>query len=426
MPIKFGRYFPVLSCLFCMTFLQACDSTPPLPACEDSIGCVTVKPGEPAKIGVLQDLSGSSSLVGKEQLKAVQLAVSELVGGFMGHPVEVFAVDGRCSAEGASVAALKLLADPQLLGIVGTTCSSGAVAVVEKVSEAGVVMLSGTNGASSLTTFGNGKGDDWQPGYYRICDNDKIRGEAAAFYAFNELRIRQAATIDDGDAYTSGYTKMFRVAFKRLGGEIVFEGRINKMDKNMGPILNALEESGASTIFFTLFQPEALPLLQQLSEIRELADIPLFSGGLFTDDLIKSLKNAGKELYFIGPELRRVKLIKELSEKYKLAYGTKPLSFHMSYAYDAANMLFDALSEATQRSTDGTILIGRQALRNALYAFSGEGTTGRLKCDEYGDCADPKAVIMQVTDYTHGLEGVKNNVVYVYSEENRDPNRKEQ
>ncbi|HID35019.1 MAG TPA: hypothetical protein EYP25_10745 [Anaerolineae bacterium] len=46
---------------------------------------------------------------------------------------------------------------------------------------------------------------------------------------------------------------------------------------------------------------------------------------------------------------------------------------------------------------DGNLYIGRQALRDALFATEGmKGITGAITCDEYGDCADPQIVINQI------------------------------
>jgi branched-chain amino acid transport system substrate-binding protein len=42
--------------------------------------------------------------------------------------------------------------------------------------------------------------------------------------------------------------------------------------------------------------------------------------------------------------------------------------------------------------------IGRKALRDALYDTKDfQGLTGKLNCDQYGDCADPRIAIYQTT-----------------------------
>jgi branched-chain amino acid transport system substrate-binding protein len=59
-------------------------------------------------------------------------------------------------------------------------------------------------------------------------------------------------------------------------------------------------------------------------------------------------------------------------------------------------LVLDAIEKIAQEGSDGTLLIGRQELRDELYATSGyAGITGSLTCDEYGDCADPKIAVSQ-------------------------------
>ena len=60
-------------------------------------------------------------------------------------------------------------------------------------------------------------------------------------------------------------------------------------------------------------------------------------------------------------------------------------------------MVMDAIEKVAVQGSDGTLLIGRQALRDALYATSGmEGITGTISCDENGDCADPQISVSEV------------------------------
>ena len=61
-------------------------------------------------------------------------------------------------------------------------------------------------------------------------------------------------------------------------------------------------------------------------------------------------------------------------------------------------MIFDAVESVAQKDGEGNTLIGRQALRDALYATSGmEGITGNISCNALGDCADPKIAVNQIT-----------------------------
>jgi len=56
-------------------------------------------------------------------------------------------------------------------------------------------------------------------------------------------------------------------------------------------------------------------------------------------------------------------------------------------------MLFDALEVTSQKAADGTITIGRTALREALFATDGyQGLSGSLSCTPLGECSTSATV----------------------------------
>ncbi len=78
-------------------------------------------------------------------------------------------------------------------------------------------------------------------------------------------------------------------------------------------------------------------------------------------------------------------------------YGEAPLSVFHAHAYDGTNMILAALEAVAVQDEDGTLHIGRKALRDALYATADfEGVTGTLNCNEFGDCADPEIAVNQI------------------------------
>jgi len=81
--------------------------------------------------------------------------------------------------------------------------------------------------------------------------------------------------------------------------------------------------------------------------------------------------------------------------------------------------IFTGVIEAVAvQDADGTLHIGRQALRDALYATTGfEGVSGTLACDEFGDCAATKFDIVRLDDPSAGLDGLRSNVIYTYTPE---------
>jgi branched-chain amino acid transport system substrate-binding protein len=81
-------------------------------------------------------------------------------------------------------------------------------------------------------------------------------------------------------------------------------------------------------------------------------------------------------------------------KKHAAKYGGAPLAPFHAHAYDAATMIFAGIEQVAQKGADGSLLIGRKALRDALFATKDfSGLTGNLTCSPTGDCADPKIAL---------------------------------
>ena len=84
-------------------------------------------------------------------------------------------------------------------------------------------------------------------------------------------------------------------------------------------------------------------------------------------------------------------------EEHQTRYGERPLSAFHAHAYDATNLIIAAIEKVAVVEADGTIHIGRQAMRDAVAATTNfQGLTGTLTCSPNGDCADPKIAVYEV------------------------------
>ena len=407
--------FAVLAASF---LLCACESAPE--PCTDKLGCVDLGPDEPLKLGVIQALSGKVATLGQEQIRGLELALARRGDKVLGHKVQLLIEDTGCNAEGGANAALKVVADPKVLAIFGTTCSGAAASAAEVMSRAGLSMISGNNSAPFLTSIGGHRAPKWQAGYLRTAPNEESSGPTAARFAFEKLGIRKAATINDGDIYTQGLTDGFRQEFEKLGGKIVLEATVNKNDTNMAPVLTTVLNSKAQLVFFPLFQPEGNHVLRQARKMPALAKTVLMSdGSLIEDSFLKDVQAAAIGMYFVGPTPpRKTPELEALEVEYKARYHAAPPTYYYVTAFDAANILFAAIEKAAVKGKGGRLRLGRQALRDALYATAGHaGLSGRLTCDGFGDCAAQSFNVLRLTDLASGVEGLKGNVEFTYAPE---------
>ncbi|MEK7326880.1 MAG: bifunctional serine/threonine-protein kinase/ABC transporter substrate-binding protein, partial [Chloroflexota bacterium] len=119
--------------------------------CTDAIGCVDIAPGAPIHIAYALPISGATAPLGAASKGAIEIAIDDKGGELLGHKIELTGEDTLCNAEGGQAAGTKLAADPTIVGIIGTNCSSEARAAMPQIAGAGMVMISPSNTNPDLT-----------------------------------------------------------------------------------------------------------------------------------------------------------------------------------------------------------------------------------------------------------------------------------
>ncbi len=363
--------------------------------CDDAIGCVEIGPDDPIRVASALVITGPNESLGLDSQYGVEIAIADR-GEIDGHTIELQAEDEGCNAEGGQAAGQKIASDPSIVGVIGTSCSGAGVPMSQIVCAEGIAMISPSNTAPGLTDPGSR-----QSCYFRTAHNDKIQGRAMAEYVYNELGLTKAAAIHDGDPYTEGLASVFRDSFTELGGEIVaFEAEAADAT-NVEPLLTTIAASGPELIYYPVFIPLGSLITKTAKEIDGLEGVVLAAAdGVQSPDFIDASGDAAEGMYVSGPDLGFGNdIYATFLETYQAEYGTEPTAPFHAHAYDATNMLLNAIEAVAQVGDDGSILIGRQALLDELGSTSGmEGITGTITCDENGDCADPKIAVSQVQD----------------------------
>jgi len=365
--------------------------------CTDAIGCVDIPPGDPVRIGYALVIAGPNESLGVDSRRGIEIAIADYDTKVLDHPIELVGEDAMCSAEGGQTALAKLTSDPSLIGIIGTNCSSAGEPASRIASDAGMVLLSPSNTAPSLTNPDLA----WNPGYFRICHSDNIQGAAMAKYVYEELGARTAATIHDGSLYADQLQQVFADTFKELGGTITSQEAVNVGDTDMRPILTTIAADSPDFLYYPIFISEGAQITRQAKEIAGLENTTLAGAdGMYSPDFIEAAGEACEGMYISGPTLAFENPIYDhFLEAHEAEYGEAPLSVFHAYAYDGTMLLLAAVEKVAVQDEDGTLHIGRQALRDALYGTKDfEGITGNLNCDQYGDCADPQIVVNQITN----------------------------
>jgi branched-chain amino acid transport system substrate-binding protein len=356
-------------------------------------GCVEVGADEPINIGVSQVISGADATLGQDQVNGINLALDyrddafdDTNGTVLGHQVKTTVEDDGCSAEGGQAAIQALVADQSVVGIIGTSCSSGALGVGDRLaSEKGVLLFSSSNTNPALTAEGT-----HEPFYARTAHNDRIQGAIVAEFALGELGAKTAATIADESPYTQGLVAAFEANFEEGGGSITGSEQVNSEDTDFKAPLRSLAEGKPDVLYFPIFVAACTLVIKQAAETMPETDRIVSDGCLSSD----TLKNAGPDadgVFASSPDPSGTAsdfYADEFLPAYREAFGSAPLSVFHAHAYDATNILLDAIEAVAIENDDGSLSIPRQALRDEVFATSGyEGVIGTFTCTELGDCA---------------------------------------
>ena len=384
---------------------------------DGSLGTVTVEAGDDIQIRSLNAITGDVAFLGIPNQRGVEQAIADF-GDIHGFSVTIgTGLDDLCSADGGQAAAQTIVADEDVVGVIGTSCSGAATAASPLISEAGMVMISPSNTSPSLTSdLAGTAGDNYHPGYYRTAHNDLFQGAAMAKFVYEELGISAAAAIHDGDPYTQGLAQAFADAFENLGGSVTGFTGVNKEDTDMVPVLTEIAAGSPGAVFFPIFQPAGDFVADQAPGVSGLEGVVLLGADGLQVQTFMELPQADG-MYLSGPDLDYEGNVNQstgaTAEKFLADYesnnGNAPEAPFWAHSYDATTILLEAI-KAASHSHDGNLEIDRAGVREYLDNLSGyEALIGTLTCDDFGDCGAQRITVVQnnSADFDASIKNVK-------------------
>ena len=384
---------------------------------------IVVDEGEQVQIRSLNAITGDVAFLGVPNQNAVEAAIADY-GDINGFEVNMGqGLDDLCSADGGQAAAQTIVADAQIAGVIGTSCSGAATAAAPLIAEAGIVMISGSNTSPALTSDLLGTaGENYNAGYYRTAHNDLYQGAAMAEFVYNDLGYTTAAAMHDGDPYTQGLAQAFSDAFEALGGTMTGFTGVNKEDTDMVPVLTEIAAGAPEALFFPIFQPAGDFVADQAHGVAGLENVQLLAAdGLLNSDYLALSQAEG--MYFSGPDVRFGQNMNESTGKtaaevladYEANHGEAPSAPFWGHNYDATAMLLDAIKNSSSVNDAGQLVIDKAAVRTYLTAIRGySGVIGTINCDDFGDCGSQKITVVLNTDSSDPDAGMS-NVVFEYA-----------
>lgn len=366
----------------------------------DDVGVVKIAKGQPILIGALLVLSGPDLSLGLDASRGAEIAFADHKDMLVGHPIKYLPEDGQCSVEGGQTGATRIASNKQIVGVIGTACSSESRGGSPILWNAGMPQAVTSATAPALTAANRPVG---LQGIVRFVYNDLNAAAAAVKYA-QAMHFTKAATLHDGSLYAEELANAFGKQFKEAGGTIVAAEAIASSDTDVRPVLTRIGTAQPQLLFAPIFTGASAYLTRQVKEVPTMAKVPV----LGTDAVLSPsfLEAAGDSA--IGYRLTGIdndpKLMGsrygDFLAKYKAKFGEDPIGGFHGNGYDAALAMMTAIEKVAKTDAAGDTYIGRKALRDALMATTDlDGITGKLSCDKFGDCG---ASHFAVFEYTSG------------------------
>ena len=344
------------------------------------------------KIATQSPLSGGMSAVGTDIKNGAQLAVEQLSGPLvkLGFKIELAAFDDQGNPDTGVANAKSIVADPEVLAIVGHYNSGVQIPSSEEYHAAGLANISPANTNPKVTERGYAEVN-------RICGRDDVQGAVGAQYAKSK-GIKSAYVLHDKTAYGQGIAEYFKREAEKLGIKVLgFSGTEEKA--NFDSILTPILAGKPQAIYFGGMFDQSAVLFKQARQ-KNYMGMFLSDDGFDSGEAVKIggdilLKGAGTYFSTVAGPASQYPGTAKFIKDFKAKFGAEPQPF-AAQSFDCAAIALKAIENAAVAA--GKKVPERAAVAAAVRALKNyKGITGTMNFNAKGDLTKGKYFIIQVT-----------------------------
>lgn len=368
--------------------LAACaQATPQEPAAGEPTAAQPVAggDGEPIKIGLNIEVTGSIPKVGEHARVAAEMFAEEVnaaggvdIGGTK-HPLQLVAEDNNATAEGAAAAANKLITQDAILVMVGPNPSAAAVPAGEVANNLETPMISpwSTNPNTTLN----------RPWVFRAPFLDPFQGPVVANFATEEFGAERACVLFDiASDYPKGLADNFRSAWENIhgaGSVTAFES-FTTNDQDFSAQLTNIRGADCQILFTPQYYNEVPLIVDQAKDLG--IDMPIVGSDSWGDPQLLELCGDGCNGYYFSTHYvasGATGATKDFIDKFEARHGEIPSDVG-ALTWDSMRIVEQALMNCGQIT--GDLEADRQCIRDGMAEIENfDGITGNMTFDEQGD-----------------------------------------
>lgn len=348
-------------------------------------------------VGLVAPLSGELASVGLGMKNSADLAVTQANArcAVPGYHLAVQSQDDRADPGTGAAAAATLARDPSLIGVLGPFNSSVAQAVQPVLGDAGIVQISPGSTATSLTRGANAVTAPLRQyqTFFRTVATDRVQGPAAASYLTRSENKRRVAVVSDGKTYGEGIADEFAKQLATEGGQVV--ARVTAAPgTGRAAAVSRVAEARPEAVFYGGEYPEGGPLSAALAAAG--LSVPVVGGdGIVNPGYVTAGGREGDLGTSVGPPPETLPAAQGFVEAYRRAGYPDSIGSYGASTFDATNVLVDATVRALGEDGDWSPALRPDVVRS-VQGFDGDGITGRLSFDRFGDVSTDAVTVYRV------------------------------
>ena len=328
---------------------------------------------------------GASEQIGGDAVEATRLALEDFGNAAGGYALEYEALDDAIAATGSwdagkeSENANLVVNDPDAMAYLATFNSGAAkisIPILNEVQPGGMAMISAANTYPGLTKGAKdvteaGEPEKYYPtgkrNYMRVVPADDLQGAAAANWAITTLGAKRAYVLHDNQLYGKGVARVFELAFKELGGEVLgFEG-FDPNAPDYQALMTSIADKGPDLLYLgAIVNLNASKLIQDMRSVMPPDEVTFLGpDGLVNQAFIDGAAGAAEGAYITFAGLPAAELtgpgadfVTRITER----IGHPPDAYSI-YSYEVAVVVIQTLDKVQDKD--------RAAILDTMFATEG-------------------------------------------------------
>src|SRR5262245_26543863 len=338
------------------------------------------------KIASQSPLSGGQAALGEGIKLGTQLAVEKGKANLekMGYKVELVPFDDQAKPDVGVANAKNIIADKDIMAVIGHLNSGVAIPSSEVYKEVNVVMISPANTNPVVTDRG-------YPNVNRVCGRDDVQGVVGSEFAHGQ-KVKSVYIVHDKTQYGQSIAEFFKADAEKKGIKVLgFEGTEEK--SNFDPLLTPIKAKNPDVIYFGGIYDQGAPFFKQA---REKGIKSKFMGpdGMDSSDLTKIAGKAVVGMNYTsaaGPASALPKA-KAFVDDFKKKFSKNPEPY-AAEAYDATTIAIKAIEDVAKSGK-----LSREDVASAVRKTKLSGITGDIAFDGKGDRQKAQYFVLQVAN----------------------------